>query len=414
MMKQVPGSRLRVPARRAAVSPLRAPRSARRVPRPAPRAGFTMVALLVVVAIMAILVTLTFSAYTLTADADRVRSGARQLQSYLEGARDRAIYAREPRGVRFLLDPETPGQGIPQTVSSMVFIGAPGKYRTGKIQLDNSTTPPTVVHALDTNWQSLIARGLLSTTPRIKVIINASTSEYLHMARENAGTGNWRLSKAPTVAYTPLTDYDYELELLPAVLPNQEPRLLAKEIVIDLGKSALPPAWGTVNNYSNTMDVMFSPRGTIIGDVASTGLVHFFLADNIDVKQGRGGQVVNVTVNGTTSIDVELDPTVDLASVATGVGAQYRAVLINGTGHVHVMSFISSIAGQIITLPYDANVEALLTAYPPVACRVELLPERKAGDERIVTLTPQTGNISTSEVDENDTFSLARTGAVAK
>ena len=41
-----------------------------------------------------------------------------------KGTRNRAIHAHEPRGVRFLLDPNANTAGVPRTVSSMVFIEA--------------------------------------------------------------------------------------------------------------------------------------------------------------------------------------------------------------------------------------------------------------------------------------------------
>jgi prepilin-type N-terminal cleavage/methylation domain-containing protein len=88
--------------------------------RTAVRSGLTLIELLIVVTIFLVLTTFTVVAVDFTFEAERVSSGARQVQSLLEGARDRAIRAREPRGVRFLLDPD-PANG--RMVSSMVYIG---------------------------------------------------------------------------------------------------------------------------------------------------------------------------------------------------------------------------------------------------------------------------------------------------
>jgi len=72
------------------------------------RSGYTLVEILVVVSIVLILFSMTLATVRLTRDGDRVSSAAAQIQSFLAGARDRAIYARAPRGVRFFLDGDNP------------------------------------------------------------------------------------------------------------------------------------------------------------------------------------------------------------------------------------------------------------------------------------------------------------------
>lgn len=135
----------------------------------------------------------------------------------------------------------------------------------------------------------------------------------------NAQTGNQAL--------------DYELELKPTVLPGQEPLRLSAGIAIDLFNSvipgtwfqqrslargsALPPAnqgwdpgsgnyyyngWGTwavegpdpsntandiYRQYSPRMDVMFSGQGTVTGPLATVGMLHFRLADTLDIADSR-------------------------------------------------------------------------------------------------------------------------------
>ena len=109
------------------------------------RRGFTLVELLIVVTILLLLTTFTVVAVDFTFEAERVRAGARQVQSALGGARDRAIKAREARGIRFLLDSvdleqDLNGDGVPdigngRMVSSMVYIGAAESWHEGEITL---------------------------------------------------------------------------------------------------------------------------------------------------------------------------------------------------------------------------------------------------------------------------------------
>ena len=93
-----------------------------------PNDGFTLVELLVVIGILIILTVMTLSLVNVTQNEDRVRAGAAQVQSYLEGARDRAIHAGEPRGVRFL-----PDTNNPNVATSLIYIRATRSLRRRSI-----------------------------------------------------------------------------------------------------------------------------------------------------------------------------------------------------------------------------------------------------------------------------------------
>ena len=75
------------------------------------RAGFTLIELLIAVTIFLILTTIAVSAVNAFGDGDRVSGSARQVQSFVSGARDRAIFTNQtdagprPVGVRLLPDP---------------------------------------------------------------------------------------------------------------------------------------------------------------------------------------------------------------------------------------------------------------------------------------------------------------------
>lgn len=74
-----------------------------RIPRS--RSAFTLVEMLVVITILLVMMGVTVAVINVSAEGERIRSGASQVQSYLAGARDRAAFAGRPCGVRLFLDP---------------------------------------------------------------------------------------------------------------------------------------------------------------------------------------------------------------------------------------------------------------------------------------------------------------------
>mgnify|MGYP003337575502 FL=1 len=309
------------------------------------RLGFTLVELMMVVGLVLLIAVMTASAINLSISGDKVRGGARQVQSYLAGARDRAIYSKSPRGVRFLLDPTNN-----RTVSSMVYIAPTHDWVQGTIQLEWDTTvaPPVarILRGFDnvsqntgiihpTGWLGLYQQGLLKDGLRIR-IPNDNTGEWYTidtslMANcspdQSDGPNPPRLRLTTGYARAGTTDPNttlaafppgqgpttYRLELPPSVLPNQEPVLLPKGCVIHLDRCStapeqtasgtpavgrgnkLPSGWrkptttGDTSgfDYTSLMDVMFSPRGVVIGPAAQTGLIHFYIADQKDADLDR-------------------------------------------------------------------------------------------------------------------------------
>jgi prepilin-type N-terminal cleavage/methylation domain-containing protein len=314
------------------------------------RAGFTLIELLIVVAILLLLTTFTVVAVDFTFEAERVRAGARQVQSALGGARDRAIKARAARGVRFLLD-QDPDNG--RMVSSMVYIGAAESWHEGQItlkrpdfnnddvvdvvDLDGDGQPDggevwMIDGTPDTLWFNLKQRGFLgiyedtnfngtldagedvngngsldNETPRIKIPGDKNGTWYrvrTHLLGANPSNPNrlilTRAYRDPgtspaseVIAFEGTGPNTYVLELPPRVLPDADPILLPEGVVIDLDASDVPAVWrpqsgpgaptGYAVRYSNRMDVMFSPRGTVVGSAAGSGLLHFYICRRADV-----------------------------------------------------------------------------------------------------------------------------------
>jgi len=320
--------------------------------------GFTLIELMIVVALLILIASMTVSAINLNTNNDKVRAGSRQVQSYLAGARDRAIYSKAPRGVRFLLDPTNN-----RTVSSMVFIAPTDPWTQGTIQLERldadndndaddytsmpaNNPPAVIVRGFDneltstgyypTEWVSLYRQGMLKDGTRIRIPANGG-AWYTVTNTAQLGSASATYSGGPipprlrlTTNYISAGDTDgnsvaafrsgpqtYLLELPPSILPNQDPVLMPKGAVVHLDRCSinveqinaatpasgrgnrLPDAWRRFPStatpvpdpsgfdYPSDLDVLFSPRGIVIGQAAQRGIIHFYVCDQKDADRDR-------------------------------------------------------------------------------------------------------------------------------
>ena len=433
-----------------------------------PRSAFTLVEILVTIGIFLLLTAMTLAMVNISADRDRVRGASRHLQSRLEGARDRAIYAGEPRGLRFLLDTNGPQPaGQPITVTSSVYVGAPGLYPPGQnvrttrwsastaYSLNARVVPtspnnftyrctaagtsganepvwPTTIGATvldgtvtwtteggafadqvfidpndlrsirakislnvelgpgDYSFNELVTQGtaqglvykwfgstgvlvlqgdvgtFVSGAPVIGTIsgashnvVNVEQPLWANLQSRNllspiarikvpAADGNWYTVDTSTasnlvlgltrdfIGTPPTAPLDYLLELAPSVLPNQEPILFPRNVVIDLAHSRLPRSWGVPGNpgwATRTFDIMFSPQGVVTGSDASGGLTHLLLRDLTDVSLDH--QWTNTLNMQGDQLAVTVTPsTGGIASYAVNVVSPWTANTAYATGAV--------------------------------------------------------------------------------
>ena len=113
------------------------------------RNGFTLVELLVVMALIATLSAMVLLAAPGIMDKDRARDGATQLQGALQNARIRAMRDGVPRGVRLILDSESQTSGAAPftyiTASNLQYIEVPPWFllsnQTGATTANGIPTP---------------------------------------------------------------------------------------------------------------------------------------------------------------------------------------------------------------------------------------------------------------------------------
>lgn len=285
------------------------------------RHGFTLVELLIVITIIVIILGMTLATIDYSRNGDKVSAGARQVQSFLAGARNRAMYADEIRGVRLFLEQDLgPAGAATRTVTTMAYI-APGGYwaapkDSSQIYLERSDgngdgdfddedfDHVNIIRGIDNpGWWNLKRRGMLFDGMRIRIpagtgdwypisVGNDTTNPtlditvappdeqilFLQIPFANAGNSSSNPQRIPGT-------YTYEIELPTRLLP-QDPAILPEDVVIDLDGSKVPASWrpspSTGFVHSGYMDILFSPRGNIIGDAAGSGVMHLYLCDRED------------------------------------------------------------------------------------------------------------------------------------
>jgi len=319
-------------------------------------AGFTLVELLVAVSVLLVLAGVTVATLNYSAEQEKISNSARDIQTYLKGARDRAIFRRIPTGVRLVLDQNGPlnAAGNPRTANGMVYIGTPEVFG-GELSIDmrdqrtlilitsggdgvpgeedNPATtminegdddgmngpddhtdeffenPPSTVgwdgdpidQDVTAEWERLENLGLLSAG--LEIELKPVGGEWLRftLGRNNGSVvpltpfTQWRLTTEWPAGPTNVgahVDVEFRISLRPAILPNQQPRELARGVVIDLDACRLagtiPSSWynsGT-NSYRQYLDILFSPLGVGFGQWTSEGQIQLVLADVGDVEQG--------------------------------------------------------------------------------------------------------------------------------
>lgn len=399
------------------------------------RRGYTLLEMLIVVGIVILLLTMTLLTVRFTRDGDRVTAAAAQIQSFFAGARDRAIYARAPRGVRLFLDTNNP-----RTISSMVYIDPSESWNDGVIQLrrwdpeldgqtntgggpvdinqDGVADDPRDVWMVigeGAGWWELKRRGLLFDGMRIRVPKGPSGSWYpintrliditqpppaiqmLVLGIPYRDPGNTPVERS--AAFESGGPEDYEIQLAPRIIPS-EPATLPEGTVIDLDGSRIPDAWrpsstaggGTGNAlYSQYIDLVYSPRGSLMGDAASGGVLHFYVCDKEDSTLLKEEFVKSLDAVPSTAIDLF---NARLQTAAGGFKFVPADTIDSGT---------TAWAGEIASPgePYIVK------------------------DRRIVTISGQTGNVSVHAVNATDANSppdgiaddpyfFAETGETAK
>jgi prepilin-type N-terminal cleavage/methylation domain-containing protein len=261
------------------------------------RSAFTLVELLVVMALMAVLATLTIAFFPSASSSARESRAAVQLQGWLNIAKQRAQRDQAPRGLRLWVTTATIGATlVPNSVTDCQYVEQPDDFTGGSIQ-SNATAPfdtitvgvdltngygvaspvPPAVDANEKYWSvqpgdylEVMGTGLMHYI----VSLNTSSKFTIKPPLGNAllSTKNYRIVRAPRAV-------GEETLKLPEntiidVLTNQTyNNPLPLNDTIDEVAVLFTPAFIIYNFY----DIVFSPSGQVISRGVAGDKIHLWV-----------------------------------------------------------------------------------------------------------------------------------------
>jgi type II secretory pathway pseudopilin PulG len=239
------------------------------------RASFTLVELLVVMAIILVLTSILVLVVPSVMDQQRASTGASRLQGALITAQQRAVLDRAPRGVRLLPDPANPQN--PQLIIQLQYIERPDDFIGGTV---TTATDPNSGQPILTQV-SFTADLTGGEDPNNPATWPVQPGDYLEvqggglMHQIQSVAPNSVTLAAPGLPY-PITapTAQYRIERAVRVL-GEDPVELPAYVAIDLGTNA--------KSYGNNaqpgpqppgpVDILFSPKGELLGNASGSPLV---------------------------------------------------------------------------------------------------------------------------------------------
>jgi prepilin-type N-terminal cleavage/methylation domain-containing protein len=268
------------------------------------RAGFTMIELLIAITIILILAGIAASVLSGNRQTGKLRDAARIGQSAFLGAKDRALHAKDLRGVRLIRD--TTDSTL---ITAFVYLSPLPLQTTGNLpgqpnQNDFALARPNYPPSLDatkviisgtqaTSWYTQDSNNIWQA-PRIQIRIPAQTGQWYNLARQNNAAPYWWLIDANGNYYLTLqtpfaggkppvnnnlsnaidpadANASCDIQLGNDLLPFHQPISLPSGVVIDLKFSSqnVQSLAGLNSGFIPYVDMMFSPRGMLTGYIAA-------------------------------------------------------------------------------------------------------------------------------------------------
>ncbi|MCG6154313.1 pilus assembly FimT family protein [Rubinisphaera margarita] len=417
------------------------------------RGGFTLVELLVAVSIFVLLTALTVGSFNLNLGNERISAASRQMQGFLEGARSRAFKLQRPVGVRFMLDPNFPGEvNTMMLVSSVVDPGG-DLYQRGYLRfldLENDGDPSIVSDSDKAiqfvrrgsamSWLEMRQLDMLRAGMRIRIPAETgswysiSSRNFLDSSIENGTV--MQLNEVPldVAGWVPRgtvigagTPVSFEIDLTSVMVPlaGEEPQVLATGTCVDLRSSKLPSNWNINRWQANQTYAVGDWVAGVIDNGAST-IIRVYRAEAGGLSGGtqpiwKNAQNVNDTIvdNGVTW---RCYATPQLDVIFTPQGTVYGRVAAEGLLHFTLAETRDTRAVFENDPTASGGTTVGLQAWDVRDHSGDGEPDH-IGSYRVVTVFTSSGAVNVSPIDQTDAnsdgiadnlFEFAIRGSVAR
>lgn len=253
------------------------------------RSAFTLVELLVVIALMMVLASLSVMFVPHISEQQRAARGATLLQQWLIQAQTQALRDQAPRGLRIYVDVNGNLQGLEAqfimqpddfTGGTLKAIGgtSPATATITNVDISNGSTDKSLWSVQDNDYLEVFGGGLVR---RIKTIDESPPGSGQYVLQFESGTvfdfdvdtSEYRIIRQPRVA-------------------SDEALAMPEGIIIDFKTNADYGTAMVANRLSDgsveSYDVVFGPAGNIIGSQMGTPSVLLWVRDGaLNLDEGE-------------------------------------------------------------------------------------------------------------------------------